>query len=63
VKAFARFWYDFVVGDDWTIAVGVVVVLGVTWLVTHAGLSGWWWTTLAVVALLGGSVWRASRRR
>jgi hypothetical protein len=26
--AFGRFWWDFVVGDDWRIAVGVVVVLG-----------------------------------
>jgi hypothetical protein len=25
--AFARFWWDFIVGDDWRIAVGVVVVL------------------------------------
>jgi hypothetical protein len=24
---FARFWWDFVVGDDWRIAVGVVAVL------------------------------------
>ena len=24
---FARFWWDFVVGDDWRIAAGVVVVL------------------------------------
>jgi hypothetical protein len=24
---FGRFWYDFVVGDDWRIAAGVVVVL------------------------------------
>jgi hypothetical protein len=27
LKAFARFWWDFVVGDDWRIAVGVVTVL------------------------------------
>ena len=26
-KGFARFWWDFVVGDDWRIAAGVVVVL------------------------------------
>jgi hypothetical protein len=25
---FLRFWWDFVVGDDWRIAAGVVVVLG-----------------------------------
>ncbi|HEY7622524.1 MAG TPA: hypothetical protein VH834_22320 [Solirubrobacteraceae bacterium] len=28
VTALARFWWDFVVGDDWRIAVGVVLVLG-----------------------------------
>jgi hypothetical protein len=28
VAAFGRFWWDFVVGDDWRIAAGVVVVLG-----------------------------------
>ncbi len=27
LRGFARFWYDFVVGDDWRIAVGVVLVL------------------------------------
>jgi hypothetical protein len=29
VKAFLRFWYDFVVGDDWKIAACVVAALGV----------------------------------
>jgi uncharacterized membrane protein HdeD (DUF308 family) len=27
VRGFARFWWDFVVGDDWRIAAGVVTVL------------------------------------
>ena len=27
VKAFGRFWWDFVVGDEWRIAAGVVLVL------------------------------------
>jgi hypothetical protein len=27
VVAFLRFWYDFIVGDDWRIALGVVLVL------------------------------------
>ena len=26
-KGFARFWWDFIVGDDWRIAAGVVTVL------------------------------------
>lgn len=29
LRGFGRFWYDFVIGDDWRIALGVVVVLGV----------------------------------
>ena len=28
VAGFARFWWDFVVGDDWRIAAGVIAVLG-----------------------------------
>jgi hypothetical protein len=27
ISAFGRFWWDFIVGDDWRIAVGVVTVL------------------------------------
>jgi hypothetical protein len=27
IRAFLRFWRDFVVGDDWRIAAGVVAVL------------------------------------
>jgi hypothetical protein len=29
LRAFARFWWEFVVGDDWKIAAGVVVALAV----------------------------------
>jgi hypothetical protein len=27
LKGFARFWYDFVIGDDWKIAAAVATVL------------------------------------
>ena len=27
LRGFARFWYDFVIGDDWKIAASVVTVL------------------------------------
>ena len=27
VRAFGRFWYDFLIGDDWKLAVGVAVTL------------------------------------
>ena len=35
--AFARFWWDFIVGDDWRIAAGVVVVLGAGALLVAGG--------------------------
>lgn len=28
VKGFGRFWWDFIVGDDWRVAAGVVLALG-----------------------------------
>ena len=36
VAVFARFWWDFIVGDDWRIAAGVVVVLGLGALLVSA---------------------------
>ena len=30
VKAFGAFWYDFIIGDDWKIAVAVVLSLATT---------------------------------
>jgi hypothetical protein len=29
LKSFGQFWYDFIIGDDWKIAVAVVVSLAV----------------------------------
>jgi hypothetical protein len=36
VSAFGRFWFDFVVGEDWRIAAGVVAVLGLGALALRA---------------------------
>jgi hypothetical protein len=40
VCAFGRFWYEFIVGDDWKIAVGVVIALAVTVGVLKSGAIG-----------------------
>lgn len=29
--AFGAFWYGFIIGDDWTIALGVIIALAVTY--------------------------------
>ena len=40
LKAFGQFWYDFIIGDDWKIAVAVVVALAVAGgLMLTTGLS------------------------
>jgi hypothetical protein len=61
IQALARFIWDFVVGDDWRIAVGVVLALGVTALVAGAGTIAWWILPTAVAGLLGLSIWHAAR--
>jgi hypothetical protein len=63
LKGFAKFWYDFFVGDDWTVAVGVVLALAVTYLVSRTTLPAWWITPAAVLILLAVSVGRKSRSR
>jgi hypothetical protein len=62
VVAFLRFWYDFVVGDDWRVAAGVVAALGITALLANAGVPAWWLMPVAVVVILVGSMWRATER-
>ena len=41
VTRFARFWYDFVVGDDWVLAVVVVLAVATTAVLAGAGANPW----------------------
>ena len=50
VVGFGRFWWDFIVGEDWKIAAGVAVVLAAgALLVAGTGLSD------SAIALLAGA--------
>jgi hypothetical protein len=60
VKRFARFWWDFLVGDDWRVAAGVVVALAVTALLAATSIPAWWVLPLAVAAVLWISVRRVA---
>jgi hypothetical protein len=61
VRSFAAFWWDFIVGDDWRVAAGIVIALGLTAALTDCGWSAWWLLPLAVAVLLGRSLQRATR--
>ena len=61
VAGFFRFWYDFIVGDDWRIAAGVVTAIGLTALIAHRDIDAWWLMVVSVIAVLIGSVRRGAR--
>jgi hypothetical protein len=63
-RAFLRFWYDFVVGDDWRVAVAVVAALALTYaLSTTTSVPTWPILPAAVGLLLPASLWRVAHRQ
>ena len=62
LRAFGRFWWEFVVGDDTRLAAGLAAALGLTWLPEHEDITAWWLLPLAVAALLADSLRRETRR-
>lgn len=63
LKQFAAFWYDFVIGDDWRVALGVALALAGTFLLTRATtIPMWWLVPVVVVILLPVSIRRATHR-
>ena len=57
--AFARFWYRFIIGDDWTLAAAVAVGLVLTWVLIERGLTAWWLVPVVVVVAVTVSILRA----
>ncbi len=60
-RAFLTGVWEFVVGDDWRTALGVVVALLVTAVIAELGSSAWWVMPPAVLGLLALSIRRAVR--
>ena len=61
IRAFGRFWWDFVVGDDWRAAAGVAVGIGITAAIAAADIAAWWFLPLAVAVVLWLSLRREAR--
>jgi hypothetical protein len=51
--------WEFVVGEDWRVALGVVVTLGATALLAAVGVPAWWIAPIAILAILHRSIGRA----
>ena len=58
MRRFGHFWWDFVVGDDWRVAVGIALALGLTAVLATTWASAWIVMPLAVAAVL----WLSLRR-
>ena len=58
MKRFGLFWWDFVVGDDWRVAAGIALGLGLTAALATTWASAWVVLPLAVAAVL----WLSLRR-
>ena len=64
LRAFGASWYDFIVGDDWLVALGVVFALAITYAASRLTDAPVWWIVVVTVAiLLPLSVFRATRDR
>jgi hypothetical protein len=62
IRSFARFWWNFVVGDDWLVAAGICVALAAVAVLAHRGVDAWWLLPPAVAIVLAGSLRRATTR-
>ncbi len=64
LREFGAFWYDFIVGDDWRVALTVAFALATTFVVNRlTGAALWWIVVAAVVAVLPLSIYWATRSR
>ncbi|MGA8417552.1 MAG: hypothetical protein WB808_13170 [Candidatus Dormiibacterota bacterium] len=61
--AFGRFWYRFIIGDDWTVAAAVAIGLVSTFLLNKVRFPTWLVIPLVVIVILRVSVQRSKRTK
>jgi hypothetical protein len=55
---FGRFWYRFIIGDDWTVAAALAVGLALTALLSRTQFPAWVVIPLIVIVALRVSIQR-----
>jgi hypothetical protein len=58
IIAVPRFLYNFIVGDDWTVAVAVAAGLAVTAILNANHLAAWWLMPIVAIAATAVSIQR-----
>jgi uncharacterized membrane protein len=58
VGGFLFFWYDFIIGDDWRVAAGVVAGF---FAIHSLGVSSWWLMPVVVAIMLSSTLLEATR--
>jgi hypothetical protein len=58
VVAVGRFFYDYIFGDDWTVAVAIFVGLALTGLLNANHIAAWWLVPAIAIGMTGISLRR-----
>ncbi len=61
ILSFGAFWYDFIIGDDWTVAAIVVFSFALTKSFSTQ-INDWWIVPIMVFIALGTSLQRATKK-
>jgi hypothetical protein len=62
IIAVPRFLYEFIVGDDWTVAVAVLAGLVVTAVLNANHIVAWWLMPIVAIVMTGISIRRLHPR-
>lgn len=62
IVGFGKFWYGFIIGDDWVAAAGVLVMIGGAYGLLHVGVSAFWFGPVAILATASYTIRRALHR-
>jgi hypothetical protein len=58
---FGRFWWEFIVGEDWRASAQIGLAIAATAAIAASGISAWWVLPPAVILVLYASLRRAIR--
>ena len=61
IAGVAQFFYKFVVGDDWTVALVMLLGLAATAASVATRLNAWWLVPALAILMTGVSLWRRRR--